>query len=109
MIIILQECDMDVIYDVVYLQVPNPYKYHFTDPGKKLNTYHNIYILHHISLSIMRKQIAVTVTEECKLKLDSLKVHPRETYGDVKDKLIGNNNSDAEKISINYIKQELKL
>ena len=28
---------------------------------------------------------------------------------DVKDKWIGDNNSDAEKISINYIKQELKL
>ena len=36
----------------------------------------------------MTKQYPVTVSKECKSTLNSLKVHPRESYGDVIDKLV---------------------
>ena len=39
-------------------------------------------------MTYVRKQLFVSVSRECKLKLDSLKTHPRDTYGDVINKLI---------------------
>ena len=36
----------------------------------------------------MTKQYFIAVSQDCKAKLNSLKTHPRESYGDVVDRLI---------------------
>ena len=36
----------------------------------------------------MTKQYPIALNEQCKLKLNQLKTHPRESYGDVVEKLI---------------------
>ena len=41
--------------------------------------------------------VHIVVSDQCKAKLESLKIHAREPYGDVVDKLIQEHNENAEK------------